>query len=1549
MALGVVGGTFSAGLALESELRGRMARIRDALIVALGLLALLISGPSHGQSALNGMPWVHGETVITGYPCGPTMSAVECANDYLAQECARANGYGVFCNNTPVDCAATYGGSGSCNLAVGQYAVSLTAGQAELFVSTHANKQNDAGRPCPCVGDPINPANGNMYLEENDIPPQRSNPQSGFSRFYNTVDPDPTMAVGWRYSFSRRIEPIVMPQQYESYSSSDPQDSNTSSTPDWPCIYGWGQIRGTSAQWSTLNTSYSNGVCSLVDSSGNVVANLPIYNAVHYFNVTGGTPSGYTAVRDSGQTVSFTITASELVAPTGSALRLTQTATGFQLIDDDDNVEIYNAAGQLLSITSRSGITESLSYDSSNRLSTITDSFGRQLTLGYNAQNQLSSVTDPASGAVQYGYDSQNRLSTVINLDSTSRTYVYEDTSFPNYVTGVIDENNVRYSTWGYNAAGQATSSQAAVGANAATVAYNGNGTVTATDALGAVRTFSFNQIGTGYRNLVVATSGSRCATCSDVAATTYDSNGWVASETDYNGNVVCYANDPVRGLELVRVEGFAPGSSCPANLASYVPSPGTTQRKISTTWHATYRLPTLITEPSRTTSFLYDSSGNLKTKTVTDTTVTPNVSRIWAYTYNNYGQVLTAKGPRTDVDTTITYTYYTCTTGVQCGQINTVTDALGHVTTFNTYSAYGNPLTLTDPNGVGITLAYDARQRVTSRSVGGETTSVGYYPTGLVHLVTHPDGSFLSYTYDGAHRLTRIQDGLGNSISYTLDLMGNKTVENVYDPSNTLVSTHSSPYNTLSELYQDIGSAGTSAVTTTYGYDSNGNLHTVNAPLSRNSTYNYDPLNRLAQVTDPANGVATLSYDTDDHVTSVTDPLGLITGYHYDGFGDFTQQVSPDTGTTTNTFDSGGNTQTSTDARGAVATYTYDALNRITQTQYAPPAGSNIAAVTNGFTYDNCTNGAGRVCQVTDSSGSTSWTYTPQGRVSTKTQTFTFDSTTGSTTRTTGYQYTNGLLTTLDMPSGIVVGYSYNAAGRISGITVIQPGGGLVTLLSNVTYDFLGNVTGWTWGNGTTAVRAFDLDSRISTINSAGATVYGYDNANRLNSATSQSGNPSPSWTYGYDALDHLNSAQQPAQSLSYTYDANGNRLTQGGTTSSTYGYASSPASNRLTSVTTGSTTQSYAYDASGNLTSDGTVSYIYDASGRLTNAATTAYDYNALGQRVGKSHTPGVDIYYTYDEQGHVLEQCGFNLGVCDAGTLQTYIWLADIPVGSVLLQYQTNSDGSTTPAGLGVFYVHSDQLGTPRRLTNSNDATNTVVWRLDTEPFGFGAEVGSPTTFDLRFPGQLYDSETGKSYNYFRDYDPATGRYVESDPIGLAGGSFSTYAYVNASPLTHEDFLGLCPKNPKNPKCKRLIMQAKYTQIFGQMGRDLGINPLFIMSTALQESGWDLVHVYGTNSSSHGQPLNNLFGATYGGHNNIAYPNVQASALAWEQNWGPYLSTPPQTIQGYAQDLTKNPHHMYNSDPAYPGNLADRYAQLVQAVADCGADFTPPPPSK
>jgi RHS repeat-associated protein len=103
-----------------------------------------------------------------------------------------------------------------------------------------------------------------------------------------------------------------------------------------------------------------------------------------------------------------------------------------------------------------------------------------------------------------------------------------------------------------------------------------------------------------------------------------------------------------------------------------------------------------------------------------------------------------------------------------------------------------------------------------------------------------------------------------------------------------------------------------------------------------------------------------------------------------------------------------------------------------------------------------------------------------------------------------------------------------------------------------------------------------------------------------------------------------------------------------------------------------------------------------------------------------------------------------------------------------------------------------IQSEHLNTPRRITDSDGNT---VWSWDGEPFGNTPPTAETTgagqfTFNLRFPGQYADAETGLNYNYYRDYDPATGRYNESDPFGLYGGSVSTYGYANGNGLSNTD---------------------------------------------------------------------------------------------------------------------------------------------------------------
>lgn len=135
-----------------------------------------------------------------------------------------------------------------------------------------------------------------------------------------------------------------------------------------------------------------------------------------------------------------------------------------------------------------------------------------------------------------------------------------------------------------------------------------------------------------------------------------------------------------------------------------------------------------------------------------------------------------------------------------------------------------------------------------------------------------------------------------------------------------------------------------------------------------------------------------------------------------------------------------------------------------------------------------------------------------------------------------------------------------------------------------------------------------------------------------------------------------------------------------------------------------------------------------------------------------------------------------------------IEETVWLGDIPVATL-------RPNGATPA---VYYVHADHLNTPRIVTQPAD--NAVRWRWDSDPFGTNAPNENPSglgvfKYNLRFPGQQYDGVAGLSYNYFRDYDPATGRYVESDPIGLRGGS-NTYSYVNAKALSFADPMGLAP---------------------------------------------------------------------------------------------------------------------------------------------------------
>jgi YD repeat-containing protein len=276
--------------------------------------------------------------------------------------------------------------------------------------------------------------------------------------------------------------------------------------------------------------------------------------------------------------------------------------------------------------------------------------------------------------------------------------------------------------------------------------------------------------------------------------------------------------------------------------------------------------------------------------------------------------------GPRTAVADLTTHAWD------DAGNLISVTNALGHLTALSNYDLHGRAQRITDPNGLVTTLAYDLRGRLMSRNVGGQMTVYSYDGVGQLTKVTLPDASSVSYTFDSAHRLTRIVDNLGNTIVYTLDGIGNHIQEQVFDPNGTLSQSRARVYDGFNRLVQDIGGANPATEITRYGYDDQGNLTSVTDPLGRVSTNVYDALSRLIKVIDPAasgsgqGGTTEHVYDGLDQLSQVSTPTGINHVFSSDGLGNLTWRGSFALGRDDNSFDTAGNlVRSSNNRRGVV------------------------------------------------------------------------------------------------------------------------------------------------------------------------------------------------------------------------------------------------------------------------------------------------------------------------------------------------------------------------------------------------------------------------------------------------------------------------------------------------------------------------------------------------------------------------------------------------------------------------------------------------------
>ena len=1213
-----------------------------------------------------------------------------------------------------------------------------------------------------------------------------------------------------------------------------------------------------------------------------------------------------TVYRPDGRVLQFTLNGGAWVGDPDVSERLSVSLDGngdllgATYITNDDDVETYDAEGRLTSITNRGGFVQTLSYVDSaghprDNVQSVTDPQGHRLTFGYNAADQLTSLTDGNSAVIQYGYDTSGNLHTVTYPDligTKTRTYNYNETgqtsgaNLPHALTGIVDENNQRFASWGYDTQGRAILSVhgAYTGGtiDRTSFAFNADGTTTITDGLGQARKFTFQNPVQFLvaRDTVLDTACDYCGT--NFTSRGYDANGYPSTGTDFRGfqttstYTATDSSGHPRGLETQRDEAVGQPE----------------ERITNTTWDANYRVPDTrtVTNHSGTietrTDWVYNIRGQPTARCEYDltqsgassyvcaTTGTPPAGiRRWVYTYcdtpntmppdpigssgENLGKgcplvglIRRVDGPRTDVNDWTTYQYYLTTdTGTPpkflAGDLNETIDALSHVTQYIAYDGNGRTTQMQDANGIASSLSYHPRGWLHIRTVcantncspsaNDATTQTDYDGVGNVVKVTQPDSVYLSYTFDNAHRLTNITDNLGDHIDYTLDALGHRTAEKTFDVSDSITPRHllTRAYSTLSRMTDAYDAQ---LRDTKFSYDGNGNRTDKTDPLGVKSHWDFDGLNRLKdqigdfQGTDSstANSETAYAYDTRDNITGITDPNNLPTAYTFNGLNDLKQLQSPDTGITQYpSYDATGNRLAQQDARGVTWTMAYDALNRLAGTTY-PTTSLNVAYSYDSYATTSCAATSypvGRLTGMTDSSGSTQYCYDLRGNVTEKIQV------------THGYRfdtrYTYNLadrLMSVRYPSGAVVNYTRDADGRIQTVSVTPPGGSATSILTNVSWQPFGPPITYTFAQGgQTLTKTFDQNYWMTDVTGSALTLHFCRDAESnitslVPSASACTGTKTEQ--YVYDNLYRLTHVQDGTGSdlQDFTYNLTGDRLTKTLDPAPTQTYTYTPSTHRLDGI--GSNAR--MLDPNGNTTETtgtATLDFTFDNRNRKTavsrnNTPITSYDYNAKGERVYKSTS-----YPTSDTRWFDFAESGSLLGEYTAATAQEYVWADGAPVAilgtkgePLTVADRIFANGFEVPPTITstVQYIHTDQINSPRAVTSTAGA-NQWSWPWQTNPFGETAPTGA-TTLNLRFPGQYADAETALYYNHFRDYESGTGRYGESDPVGLSSGP-GTYLYAFDSPIRWKDIDGRSANGSNSGCCDKAKQQGDFRDPSGK----------------------------------------------------------------------------------------------------------------------------------
>ena len=1012
-------------------------------------------------------------------------------------------------------------------------------------------------------------------------------------------------------------------------------------------------------------------------------------------------------------------------------------------------VRDYPRAGNDLDLPARSVRYQ---YDEKNLLSVVTDVRGNTIRYGYDNLNRITSITDQEGRVerIEYAGDSVAKR---IAADGTATDYVFEyddaNKQFTSKITGPEVDGGRRVDDYTHNRSGKLVR-HIVNGRIEKEVRYDtGTRSERHTNARGFVTKFTRNE----FEQLSQVDQADRTTAKRSYSPLHLEP----LEDTDEAGVRTQYQHDSK------------------GNLLRVLQAVGTAEERV-----VDYEVNAL----GQITTLTY------RGRTESNGTVTADA--IWNIEYDASGQIDRITDPEGGVQIFVfdrignlaRYTdansHATRYETDPAGNLTKVTDALGRTQDLG-YDKVGNPTSVKDERAKITRLGYDAMNRlgqVTSAVAG--IYRVEYDNRGMPVRETDEDGRVTRREFDAFLRLTRQLDGRGDAINLGYQVSDGTSagmLGSIFNPTRVQFPTYTEErrYDALERLtsssIQNPSPQGLVSLGSGVTYDSRGNVETETDAYGKVRLYNYDAYNRLTRVTDALRNVTSVEYDARGNLLQLTDANNNTTRFEYDRADRLVTQIQPLGQTTRYEYDDAGNLTKTIDGKGNQVVNVYDETDRLVRREVTA-AGAAAAEVTT-YAYD----AAGNLTNWAVGDMSAVLTYDDANRKLSETVSY-------GDNISLGYSYTYtaaGYKRTMTYPDGTTLTYAYESNGELSAVDI--PGEGTMS------------VNSWNWVAPTQITlpggtkQQYQQDGVLSltllSVKSPGQTeLLSLANSYGSLGELKQRSIDAATSAFTYDDEQRLLQVTG-AGAQTFTLDAVSNRLTQSATT----GTWQNDANNRLRSQAG----IAYDYDDAGNLirkTAGGVVTqYLYDGLNRLveiqngTGQIIASYAYDPMSRRLWKQ-VGGVRTYFLYSDEGLIAEANSLGVVTTEYGWKPDGIWGTD-PL------FIKTPIGSGSSVDVRYAYFHTDHLGTPLRAT---DKSGSVVWSAAYDAFGgVTLPASNQMLSNLRFGGQYFDSESGFYYNWHRYYDPAVGRYIQVDPVGLLAGS-NLYAYLNGDPLNLIDPYGL-----------------------------------------------------------------------------------------------------------------------------------------------------------